>query len=245
MYHAIVDESTHDPEQATVSLPLFSRQMEWLATLNCRVVPLREGVARLAEPWTGCPLVCLTFDDGYRSTYTHAFPVLERHRFPATVFLVPGTLNGTAVMSARYGPFLTWAEAREMQAHDIAFGAHGMTHRKLSRLPDDVVAREIHDSRRAIEDVLSTPVTEFAYPFGSFDSFTPSTERIVRRAGFTAICTTIAGHNRVRDDAFRLKRLRISWADASREELRRQYRGAYNWYAWYQRFAALAPRELL
>ena len=37
--------------------------------------------------------VALTFDDGYRSVYDHAFPILRRYDIPATVYIIGGTLE--------------------------------------------------------------------------------------------------------------------------------------------------------
>jgi peptidoglycan/xylan/chitin deacetylase (PgdA/CDA1 family) len=246
VYHAIADGMGDEPEQMTVSRSLFARQMDWLGALGYAVVPLHTAVEQLIARRLDVPLVSLTFDDGYRSTYTHAFPVLQERGYPATVFLVPGALTGAAPRGAlprRFGPLLSWSEAREMSRHGISFGAHGMTHRKLSGLPAREIQWEVGDSKRSIEDALGAPVTEFAYPFGSFDSFTPVTEAVVRASGFTAVCTTIAGQNAQPADAQRLKRLRISWADRSMREMDKQCSGAYNWYALYQRCHSFGRRR--
>lgn len=238
VYHAVTDGRGDDPEQLAVPLDLFAAQMTWLAELGHPVVSLDAAARALREGAVRGPQVVLTFDDGYRSLYTHAFPVLHRCGYPATAFLVPGVMDGRVprdFMPAALGPVLSWREARQMQAHGITFGSHTLSHRKLSGLAASEVAREIEESCRAIEDALSAPVTTFCYPYGSFDAFTAETEAVVAGFGFDAVCANIAGHNRTAAAVRRLKRLRISWTDDSRREIAKQCAGAYNWYALYQR----------
>jgi peptidoglycan/xylan/chitin deacetylase (PgdA/CDA1 family) len=70
--------------EPSLSLPveLFRRQVEFLHR-HFTIVGLDEAVA------TASPrVVALTFDDGYRGVYRHAFPILREHGVPATVFLV-------------------------------------------------------------------------------------------------------------------------------------------------------------
>ncbi len=62
---------------------------------------------------------------------------------------------------------LTWDELREM-ARDplVTIGAHGVTHRRLSRLDDESARRELADGRARIEAELGRPVRHLAYPYG-------------------------------------------------------------------------------
>jgi peptidoglycan/xylan/chitin deacetylase (PgdA/CDA1 family) len=53
-------------------------------------VSLDEAVRRLAGNGPSRRFVAITFDDGYRNTLTHAFPLLERHGIPFTVYVPTG-----------------------------------------------------------------------------------------------------------------------------------------------------------
>lgn len=72
----------------------FAEQMAWLGRHAC-VLPLEDLFAILREGGS-LPLraVGLTCDDGYADNYHFAFPLLRRHRLPATVFLATGHVGG-------------------------------------------------------------------------------------------------------------------------------------------------------
>jgi peptidoglycan/xylan/chitin deacetylase (PgdA/CDA1 family) len=74
----------------------LERQLAFLAR-RCNVVPLAEGLRALDQADPLPPrAVALTFDDGYRDQLELAAPMLARLGLPATFFLVPGLLDGTA-----------------------------------------------------------------------------------------------------------------------------------------------------
>lgn len=98
MYHRVLPPE--DPSRAVEQPGMFVSP----ATLDMHLRVLREHFELVhLDDWlrregAGDPLparaCALTFDDGWRDNYEHAFPVLERHQAPATIFLV-STLIGT------------------------------------------------------------------------------------------------------------------------------------------------------
>src|SRR6267143_813493 len=87
MFHALDDRSS------AISFPpgVFQRGMARLQEHGYRAVSLLEVVddLRHGKPFPDRVFV-LTFDDGYQSVYTEAFPVLQRYGWSATVFLTVG-----------------------------------------------------------------------------------------------------------------------------------------------------------
>jgi peptidoglycan/xylan/chitin deacetylase (PgdA/CDA1 family) len=72
----------------------FDAQMALLQRSAC-VLPLEDLIGTLRSGRRLPPrTVALTFDDGYADNFQHAFPVLRRHRLPATVFLATGYMEG-------------------------------------------------------------------------------------------------------------------------------------------------------
>jgi len=131
-------------------------------------------VARWLDEGNGFPsaAVSVTFDDGYRGVYDHAFPALQQHAFDATVFL---TVGGEAVSPERRLPplngreMLSWGELREMASAGMKIGAHTCSHPDLTRLPAAAVREEMRVSKEVIEDALGTAVESFAYPLGRWN----------------------------------------------------------------------------
>ena len=114
----------------------------------------------------------LTFDDGYESVYLQAFPALQEHKMPATIFLTVGSegrAGGERLPSLNAHPMLTWAQILEMARHGVAFGAHTLTHPDLTRLTPERVEMELSGSKTVLEDALGASVDCFAYPYGFYN----------------------------------------------------------------------------
>ena len=149
----------------SVSPEVFQRQIETLAGSGIPLVP----VDRVAS----CPgSIALTFDDGYRNLAEHAFPVLDRFRVPATIFVVSrfcGLVNRWPSQPAGTVPelpLLSWEQLAAAPS-GIDIGAHTATHPQLPALSADECDREMYECREEIEQRLGRPVPTFAYPYGS------------------------------------------------------------------------------
>lgn len=210
MYHSL------DGSGSVVSVPpeQFAAQMALLAERGLRGITLREALNYRAQSgqWPA-KCVVLTFDDGFANNHAHAFPVLARHGFTATVFVVTrhvGRRNDWAPPLERLGllPLMDWSQLGELTAAGWEIGAHTHTHPDLSSLNRRLIDEEMHRSQREIEDHLYRPAETFAYPFGKFS------RKAVRLAAerFRASCTTVlkwAGSDRAwvlpRIDAYYLR----------------------------------------
>ena len=204
MYHAI--DTRVSP--ITVDPGTFRIQMESLATMQIPVISLHALVDGLHRQDLPERAVVITFDDGFVSVYTHAWPVLLEYGFPATVFLVPGYCGKSndwpgQPRSIPRMRLLNWSQIREMALYNIDFGAHSLSHPYLDRLPPDTACREVLDSKRRIEDRLGRPVHFFAYPYGRSSD---AVEAVVRSA-FRGACTTEVRYSTVTDDPWRLPRI--------------------------------------
>ncbi len=187
-YHSIDDSGS----VVSVAPQTFADQMACLSEIGYRGISMREAVAHFKSQgrW---PEKCaaLTFDDGFANFYDDATPVLARHNFSATVFVISGHMDGRndwAEPPAGLGwrDMLSWKQVRELSALGIEIGAHTRTHPDLRALSSSQLEEEIAGSCVEISDYTGQQVESFAYPFGYLDN---SAEDAVARAVRSA-CTT-------------------------------------------------------
>jgi peptidoglycan/xylan/chitin deacetylase (PgdA/CDA1 family) len=166
----------------------------------------------------------LTFDDGFRGVREHALPILERLRWPFTVFLVSDRIGeediwtrGSNPVHTTY-PLLNAEEVLDLQRHGVALHSHTCSHPSLPALDDDALHHELVESRAALQRLLGRPVDYLAYPFGHLD------ERVaaaVRSAGYHAAFSTQPGFNRRDVDRFRIRRIDVYGTDTPAMLLRK------------------------
>lgn len=98
-YHRVVEDFAAAAETAMPTLltscAMFERHLDWIGR-HFRFVTIDEigNHAESGEPFAH-PVAAITFDDGYRDTYEHAFPTVERKGIPAAVFVVTGLVGGS------------------------------------------------------------------------------------------------------------------------------------------------------
>ena len=224
-YHSVSD----DPVRSAVSPVAFERQMQYLSRSPYQLLSLAEAVRRLAA---GVPLpadgVAVTLDDGFADNYERAFPILQRLRIPATIFLTVSYIGTDRLPTLSRTAFvprpLDWAQVREMHAHGIEFGSHTLSHPMLSEIDPETARREIAESRQLIEDRLGAPSPLFCYPRGDFNE---AVKGLVRDAGYLAACSTLPGANGPRPDLYALRRTYVSRQDTPEEFVKRAA-GAYD-----------------
>ncbi len=131
-FHDVVDQPA-DLGADAITTKTFVQFLDWLKGTGWKTISLDDvsaaarGLRRLPDK-----AILLTFDDGYRSLYTRVFPLLKAYRYPAVAALVGSWMEDAADGTVLYGDkkvprsnFVSWAEAREMQASGlIEFASH-------------------------------------------------------------------------------------------------------------------------
>ncbi len=225
MYHSFDPGETGD--RYVLSRRSFARQMRLLALLRCEVISFEQ----LAEAMRSGPppprrAVVITIDDGYRDNLEIAAPILRKHRFGATVFLVSDRIGGRndwddeGVVVGR--PLLDLAEIEQLRGAGIELGAHTRNHRPLPELGDADIGEEIAGSRSQLEQLLGIPIKTFAYPYGRRDERAVAA---VAAAGYEAACSTHPVPARLDDDRFQVPRIEVRAGDSLRRFMVKLCRG--------------------
>jgi peptidoglycan/xylan/chitin deacetylase (PgdA/CDA1 family) len=215
MYHKI-----NDVEQNPLSVPvsMFDEQLALLGECGYNVVDLQAVLDHYVR---GTPLppraVLITFDDGYRDNLDNALEVLQRHRYPAVLFVPIGYLDTTLPLPheerlAQRGLVnrtLDWSDLPDLERGGIRVEAHGISHRPLADLEVDEAAREIVLAKLKLEEALGRDVRAFAYVKGSEAHFKPVHLSLLRQAGYEIAFTSVSGANTPRTDPLRLHRYNV------------------------------------
>ncbi len=171
-YHRIGGGTSSD-----IDLPVaeFAAQMAYLRR-HYRLVSLDDATSMsVSQELNGhADLVAVTFDDGYRDFYEHAFPVLQEHRIPATVYVATAYVEaqrpfdfGVLGRARRRPEPMSWSQLRELAQSDlITIGAHTHHHLDLTLLPPAEVRQEVERCHGLIADRLGEAPRHFAYPWG-------------------------------------------------------------------------------
>ena len=162
LYHHISDKTTDLPD-LTLSSKAFERQIRKLSWAGFETISVAQLLDYMSGKKVNLPEkpVFISFDDGYADNYSYAFPILQKYKFKATIFMVGVNINAPDRLSAQ--------EMREMSAAGFDFGSHSVTHSDLTKLSPGAVGQEIQSSKKAIEEVIGKEVRIFSYPYGFYN----------------------------------------------------------------------------
>ncbi|MGI9103754.1 MAG: polysaccharide deacetylase family protein [Terriglobales bacterium] len=215
LYHNVGAQLPGTYPSLTVPAARFSRQMEALARRGYTGISARDWLRAAQDGALPPRSVILTFDDGYQELAQHAFPVLQKHGFTATVFVVTALMGGEDEWLRREGKspqgLLDEGQIRHWAERGIEFGAHSATHADLTKLPPAALAEEVGGSRRALESVLQARVQCFAYPYGFYN------RDVVESVGreFEVAFTVEEGMNTTTTPRYQLRRTMVQPRDSA------------------------------
>ena len=188
-----------------VSAELFDHQMRYLRNHGYRVIN-PEQLLNFLSYRQALPkkAVMITIDDGYRSVYDVAYPILKKYGYTATLFVYT---NYVGVSSKA----ITWQQLRELKSHGFTIGSHTIMHSDLTNRGGNEseaqyrqrLHKEVVDSKKIIDKALDQDTFIFSYPFGRVNL---EALEMTRQAGYRLAVTVNRGGNPFFSNAFLLRR---------------------------------------
>ncbi|WP_246308985.1 polysaccharide deacetylase family protein [Paenibacillus alginolyticus] len=221
VYHHIDDQVQGS---VTISTTLFEKQLEAMQRKGYHFISMDEFKSFKSEG-TAIPdnAVLVTFDDGYKSFYTNAFPILKKMKIPAVNFVITKDMDnpgGTLL------PSLSREEIKKMrkefagidfQCHSDALHAmnngkpllsNKITQNGITETDDEFKQRILNDTRTGLAKLIevngSKSVDSYAYPFGSYDDHTIA---YLQEAGVKFAFTTKSGITMKDTDPMQIPRI--------------------------------------
>lgn len=146
----------------------FCRQMQYIRDAGLSVITMQDFLDwRFGDRCLPERCILITIDDGWKSVYTDAYPVLKAYGYPFTLFLYTRYINV-------HGDSMTEAQIREMLADGATIGSHSTNHlypkswKKLtpdSAEYDKQIKTEILDSAAKLKSMFGACST-YCYPGG-------------------------------------------------------------------------------
>lgn len=188
----------------SINIIEFEKQMNYLATHNYSVISLSELLKGLKNGQLPPKPVVITIDDGFKSTFTLAYPLLKKYNFPATLFIYTDFIE-------KNSNSLTWGEIKEMTENNLEIGSHTLSHCNLLQYKENEnyenylarIKKEIFLSKEILESKIGGKVKFFAYPYGVYS---PTIKNLVIQADYEGILNTNSMNNTLNADPFSLNR---------------------------------------
>ena len=201
-YHRLVDKVRYPGTEITPAA--FEAQMQQLKDAGITVISLQDLLAwKRGEKNIPPRCAVITFDDGWKSQYEVAWPILKKYGYPLTLFIYTEGLRGGALGG---GEAMTWEQLADMRDNGVDIQAHSATHQDLreghnvmlisggkrtrTKLTgpqyQEWVQNEVVGSKQLLEQRLGIKVNCFAVPFGNYNE---NVKELARNAGYEAMFT--------------------------------------------------------
>ncbi|MFF2481160.1 polysaccharide deacetylase family protein [Paenibacillus sp. NPDC058071] len=213
MYH----DMSADPGEDASKWPTakFEAQLTLLQDNGFSVIDIETYLAFMLEG-AAVPdnAVLLTFDDGYESFFTEAYPVLKKFGYPAVNFVIVSAIDR---QTGR--PKMTWEQMREMKRSGMSFYSHtynmheyGIVNADGGKKPlltgrlydaetkskenDEIyrarITKDLALAEKRLKEELGNERSVLAFPYGAYNE---EVLAIVQELGIDVTFTVKAGLN--------------------------------------------------
>src|SRR5499427_5909079 len=202
-YHRLVDKIRYPGTEITPAA--FEAQMKELKDKGITVISMQDLLAgKRGEKNIPPRSAVVSFDDGWKSQYEVAWPIMKKYGYPFTLFIYTEGVRGGSLGG---GEAITWEQLADLRDNGVDIQAHSATHqdlreghsvtviepggkrtrRKLTGADyEKWIQNEVVGSKELLEQRLGIKVNCFAVPFGNYNDHV---KELARNAGYEAMFT--------------------------------------------------------
>src|SRR5437868_12945463 len=201
-YHRFVNQVRRPDTEITPQA--FEQQMQELKNRGITVISMQDFLAwKRGEKNIPPRSAVITFDDGWKSQYEVAWPIMKKYGYPFTMFIYTEGVRGGSLGG---GEAITWEQLADMRDNGVDIEGHSATHQDLreghtitlitggkrSRTKvtgpqyEQWMQNEVVGSKQLLEQRLGIKVNCFAVPFGNYNEHV---KEIARNSGYEAMFT--------------------------------------------------------
>src|SRR6266704_338130 len=202
-YHLLVDKIRYPGTEITPAA--FEAQMKQLKDAGITVISMQDLLAwKRGEKNIPPRCAVITFDDGWKSQYEVAWPIMKKFGYPFTMFIYTEGVRGGSLGG---GEAITWEQLADMRDNGVDIEAHTATHQDLREGHNIMLAaaggkrtrtkligpeyeqwlqNEVVGCKQLLEQRLGIKINCFAVPFGNYNEHV---KEVARNAGYEAMFT--------------------------------------------------------
>ena len=194
-YHRFVEKVRNPGTE--IKTADFEAQMKALKDRGITVIGMQDFLAwRRGEKNIPPRCAIITFDDGWKSQYEVAWPIMKKFNYPLTLFIYTEGVRGNHFGG---GEALTWEQLAEMRDAGVDIQAHSATHQDLRKGYDIInkkkttgaeyeqwLQNEVVGCKQLLEQKMAVKVNCYAVPFGNYNEHV---KEVARNAGYEAMFT--------------------------------------------------------
>ncbi|WP_259014618.1 polysaccharide deacetylase family protein [Emticicia fluvialis] len=214
MYHKVSPEHADD---LTVTTAQLEAHLQYLQANGYHILPMQRlltyvttGEALPAKP------VFITFDDGYLNNLHYAYPLLQKYKAPATIFLPTAYIGQTSSWDHKADDLMNLDQLKSLDEALVSFGLHSHLHQSYQALRLDEITTDLQQNMGFFKDNGLSFLPVFAYPYGKRPknrTMLKQMKALMQNTGVVAAFRIGNRLNRFMKDVYELQRLDIRGTD--------------------------------
>ena len=196
MYHRFEEPNL---PSTSISLKTFEGHLTYLKENNFNVLPLSKLIDYFYnEKELPKKSIFITVDDGYKSFYEKAYPLLLKFNYPFSIFVSTDYVSNNPDSN-----FMNWEMLKEIQNNNGSIYNHTSDHSNLNKIPKQEKLNVIKKASKELRKNLRDEAKIFSYPYGISDL---EIESILPDLGYDLAFGQQSSHIHKKENRFRLPR---------------------------------------